>query len=65
MEYIISRGVDSKRLEAVGYGELRPLIEESNEGAWELNRRVEFTIVDSGNPASTGGRQLEMPPPEK
>jgi len=64
MEYIISRGVDPKRIEAVGYGELRPLIEESNEGAWELNRRVEFTIVESGDPASTGGRKLEIPPPE-
>ena len=61
MQYLVDRGVAPERLEAVGYGEMRPLILESNDSAWELNRRVEFTIVESGAPPSQGGREFQMP----
>jgi outer membrane protein OmpA-like peptidoglycan-associated protein len=61
MEYLIGRGVKRARLEAVGYGEMKPLLQESNEGAWELNRRVEFTIVGSGPPPTQGGRSIQIP----
>jgi OOP family OmpA-OmpF porin len=44
MQYLTSRGVTPDRLNAVGYGERRPLDPRENEEAWALNRRVEFII---------------------
>ncbi|NJK90095.1 MAG: OmpA family protein [Myxococcales bacterium] len=46
MRYLVAQGVSQRRLESVGYGEERPLVEVTGEDAWALNRRVEFTIVD-------------------
>ncbi|MBN2571341.1 MAG: OmpA family protein [Ignavibacteriales bacterium] len=43
--YLISRGVSSTRLVAVGYGELRPIATNSTDWGREQNRRVEFTIL--------------------
>jgi len=45
LDYLESRGVDSGRLDAVGMGEEKPLDARENEAAWELNRRVEFVII--------------------
>jgi outer membrane protein OmpA-like peptidoglycan-associated protein len=44
MQYLIGQGVAPGRLNAVGYGERRPLDPRENEEAWALNRRVEFII---------------------
>ena len=45
--YLIDKGVEKDRLEAVGYGESQPISEnETNEGRAK-NRRVEFTIVEN------------------
>lgn len=45
-EYLISRGVDARRLSAVGHGEERPIADnDTREGRYE-NRRVEFIILD-------------------
>ncbi|MFO0723259.1 MAG: OmpA family protein [Myxococcota bacterium] len=43
--YLVSRGVEPERLEAVGYGEQKPLVAGESEEAWATNRRVEFTIL--------------------
>jgi outer membrane protein OmpA-like peptidoglycan-associated protein len=58
MQYLIGRNVPSERLEAVGYGESKPLAQGHDEAAWYKNRRVEFTIleqqdVDTTNPTIT------------
>jgi OmpA-OmpF porin, OOP family len=45
-QYLIRAGVGPDRLSAKGFGEERPLNEESNEEAWAANRRVEFHITD-------------------
>lgn len=60
MEYLIGRGVDAARLEAVGYGEQKPIIEAHTEEAWEENRRVEFTILDQQE-VDQGTRTMELP----
>jgi outer membrane protein OmpA-like peptidoglycan-associated protein len=61
MQYLIGRGVAPERLEAVGYGEQKPIIKESTEAAWAKNRRVEFTILDQSEEIDTTGRQIEIP----
>jgi outer membrane protein OmpA-like peptidoglycan-associated protein len=60
MRYLVQKGVDAKRLEAIGYGEARPLIPEQTEEARAKNRRVEFTILDQSG-ADAAPRQLEIP----
>ncbi len=53
-EYLIKRGVDRSRLEAVGMGETEPVASnETNEGR-AANRRVEFEIVGQAPPTPTG-----------
>lgn len=44
-EYLIKKGIESKRLTAIGFGEEKPI--DSNRTRWgrERNRRVEFTIT--------------------
>lgn len=44
-DYLISKGVDAKRLTAQGYGETQPLDRNHNEAAWAKNRRVAFLIL--------------------
>jgi outer membrane protein OmpA-like peptidoglycan-associated protein len=46
MEYLVRKGVDRKRLSAKGYGNEKPLADDSTEDGREKNRRVEFTILE-------------------
>jgi peptidoglycan-associated lipoprotein len=43
-DYLAALGIDPSRLEAVSYGEERPLDPGKNEVAWALNRRVHFVV---------------------
>ena len=45
-DFLTKKGIDSRRVQAVGYGESKPLAtnDDENEGR-ELNRRVEFTVI--------------------
>lgn len=45
MEYIISKGIDSKRITSHGYGETKPVATNDTDEGRQLNRRVEFTIL--------------------
>lgn len=44
-QYLISRGVDSNRVTAQGYGEFQPVDSNDTESGREANRRVEFKII--------------------
>ena len=44
--YLIGRGVEAERLVAVGFGPARPLDPARTPAAREINRRVEFVIVE-------------------
>jgi hypothetical protein len=45
-EYIEKKGyIDGARIEAVGYGNQRPIVEEKTDEDRSLNRRVEFQII--------------------
>lgn len=44
-EYLISKGVEPKRITGQGYGGIKPIADNDAEDTRKLNRRVEFTIV--------------------
>jgi OmpA-OmpF porin, OOP family len=44
-EYIVSKGVDGRRIISQGYGETRPVATNATPEGRQLNRRVEFKIV--------------------
>lgn len=46
--YLVSLGLEEDRFRTVSYGEERPLVPESDEQAWAMNRRAEFVIDDMG-----------------
>jgi outer membrane protein OmpA-like peptidoglycan-associated protein/tetratricopeptide (TPR) repeat protein len=43
--YLVTLGIDSKRLKAVGYGSSKPIANNDNEANKKLNRRTEFKIL--------------------
>lgn len=45
VDYLISQGIDSSRLEAHGYGESKPIDSNETEDGRANNRRVEFTVL--------------------
>jgi len=45
MDFLVKAGVDPERMEAVGYGEERPIADNDTEEGREKNRRVEFNII--------------------
>src|SRR5260221_10561267 len=47
--YLQDKGVDGSRIEAVSYGEERPLAQGADENAWAQNRRDEFEITAGGD----------------
>ncbi len=46
MAQLIKYGIDPGRLEAVGFGETRPIASNSNAAGRAENRRTEFNIVE-------------------
>jgi outer membrane protein OmpA-like peptidoglycan-associated protein len=44
--YLTQAGIDASRIEAVGYGDTRPVAPNLTARGRELNRRVEFVILD-------------------
>ncbi len=50
VEYLVAKGVDAARLEAVGFGETRPIDTNKTPDGKQRNRRVEFVIVEQQQP---------------
>jgi outer membrane protein OmpA-like peptidoglycan-associated protein len=47
--FLSERGIDLARLEAQGFGQVRPVANNATAAGREMNRRVEFVIIDSGD----------------
>ena len=45
VEYLVNKGIDSKRLDATGYGEMRPVADNDSEEGRARNRRTELKII--------------------
>ena len=54
--YLTERGVEGARIDVISYGEERPAVQGSDEGAWQQNRRAEFEIVAGGASLSAANR---------
>ncbi len=50
-EALIERGIDAARMEAIGYGESKPIASNKTRKGRAANRRVEFNIVQDQSPA--------------
>lgn len=44
--FLVKAGIDESRLEAVGYGEERPVADNDTDEGKEKNRRVEFNVIE-------------------
>ena len=44
-DYLVRKGINQARMEAVGFGELRPMVSNRTAAGKAKNRRVEFHIV--------------------
>jgi peptidoglycan-associated lipoprotein len=48
-QYLIERGIDAGRLDAVSFGSASPVDSNQNEAAWALNRRAGFEVASGGD----------------
>jgi chemotaxis protein MotB len=46
VQYLISKGVDPKRLMAAGFGEFQPIDAGATDDAYKRNRRIEFKLTE-------------------
>lgn len=47
-DFLVSKGIDTRRVTTAGYGEERPIASNDDEkDGRELNRRVEFKVLDN------------------
>jgi peptidoglycan-associated lipoprotein len=44
MNYLVSRGVDARRITVISYGEQRPQCRDRDESCWAKNRRAHFLV---------------------
>lgn len=52
VQYLEDKGVAGSRMEAVGYGESRPVADNATDEGRELNRRVELKVVEDNSLAA-------------
>lgn len=48
-QWLVDHGIDTKRLVAVGFGDLKPIADNATDEGRAQNRRTEFIVVEVGN----------------
>lgn len=46
--YLVSKGIDAKRLQTISYGKERPAVLGANEASWSQNRRAVTVVQEAG-----------------
>ncbi len=64
MRYLVKKGVDASRLEAIGYGEEQPLQSNDTDEGRAANRRVDFDIVGAEGQPETKIEKQDSGPAE-
>ena len=60
VDYLVGKGIAATRLEAIGYGEEKPLVAEKTVADLAKNRRVDFFIAERSDAAKPGEvKQIE------
>ncbi len=49
VDYLVSKGVDPAQLQAVGYGQEKPVAENSTKEGQFKNHRIEFEVLNTEN----------------
>ena len=57
-QWLINHNIDEKRLVAVGFGDLKPVADNSTDAGRAQNRRTEFIVVEVGNKPWLGADPL-------
>jgi outer membrane protein OmpA-like peptidoglycan-associated protein len=52
-QYFVGKGIDPSRIETVGYGPDKPLVENKNKASRAKNRRIEFKLLSTPAPPTT------------
>ncbi len=45
-DYLLSMGIGSDRLKIISYGKSQPINPGHDEGAWQMNRRAQFLVIE-------------------
>jgi outer membrane protein OmpA-like peptidoglycan-associated protein len=45
-DYLVSKGIVKTRIKSIGYGSKKPLVDNDSETNRQINRRIEFRILD-------------------
>jgi outer membrane protein OmpA-like peptidoglycan-associated protein len=65
VKWLAAKGIDKGRLEAKGFGPDKPIDTNDNEAGRKNNRRVEFNILEQGEPGAAGPTEPTVKPEDK
>lgn len=51
VDWLVAHGIAQSRLQAIGRGASEPRVDGQSQAAWRANRRVQFIVTETGEPA--------------
>jgi outer membrane protein OmpA-like peptidoglycan-associated protein len=65
VKWLTAKGIEKSRLESKGFGPDKPIDKNDNEAGRKNNRRVEFNILEQGEPGAAGPTEPTAKPTEE